>query len=156
MDRLDIPKTSIVRSSSIGKNTRIHNFVHIMEGAKVGSDCNICDFVFIESGVIIGDRVTVKNMVQIWNGVLIGNDVFIGPSVVFTNDKHPKSRNSEFKLLETVVEDNVSIGANSTILPGIRIGKGAIIGAGSVVTKEVQSFSMVFGNPAVGKQNRAD
>lgn len=142
------PATSVVRSTTIGENTRIHNFVHVMQGVVIGSDCNICDYVFIESGARIGNRVTVKNMVQIWNGIIIGNDVFVGPSVVFTNDKYPKSRNQEFNLLETVLEDNVSIGGNATILPGIRIGKGSVVGAGSVVTKDVPQNVTVYGNPA--------
>lgn len=142
------PATSVIKSTTIGENTRIHNFVHIMQGAVIGNDCNICDYVFIESGARIGNRVTVKNMVQIWNGIIIGNDVFVGPSVVFTNDKYPKSRNKKFNLLETVLEDNVSIGGNATILPGIRIGKGSVVGAGSVVTRDVPQNVTVYGNPA--------
>lgn len=148
MDIPEIPKNSVVESASIGKNTRIHNFVHVMNGAVIGEDCNICDYVYIEDGAIIGDRVTVKNLVQIWKGVKIGSDVFIGPSVVFSNDKNPMSRNTEYVLLETIVENRASIGANATILPGIRIGQGAVIGAGAVVTKDVPQNAIVYGNPA--------
>lgn len=149
MKKSESRNLSIIESTSIGDNTRIHNFVHIMKEAVIGKECNICDHVFIEGGAIIGDRVTVKNLVQIWKGVKIGSDVFIGPSVVFTNDKYPKSMNTEFNLLETVIEDHVSIGANATILPGIRIEQGAVIGAGAVVTKNVPQNAVVYGNPAV-------
>jgi UDP-2-acetamido-3-amino-2,3-dideoxy-glucuronate N-acetyltransferase len=141
-------KTSLIESDSIGDKTRIHNFVHIMKGAVIGTECNICDYVFIEDGVVIGNRVTIKNMVQIWRGVVIGDDSFIGPSVVFTNDKNPRSKNTKFNLLKTIVEKKVSVGANSTILPGIKLGEGSVIGAGSVVTKDVDAYTVVYGNPA--------
>ena len=143
-----IHETAICESSKIGRGTRVWAFVHILPDAVIGEDCNICDFVFIENRVIIGNRTTVKSGVQIWNGALIGSDVFIGPNVTFTNDKYPASGNKDFIELTTTIEDFVSIGANSTILPGLRIGEHAIIGAGSVVTKDVPKFGKVFGNPA--------
>lgn len=148
MDSELIGNTSLVNSSAIGRRTRIHHYVHIMEGAVIGDDCNICDYVFIEGGAIVGNRVTIKNATQIWDGVVIGDNVFIGPSVIFTNDKYPRSKNNDFQLLKTIVEDGVSIGANATILAGIRLGKSSVIGAGSVVTKDVPPYSMVYGNPA--------
>ena len=120
----------------------------MLAGATIGKDCNICASTFIENDVIVGDNVTVKCGVQLWNGLRVGNNVFIGPNVTFCNDKHPRSGNRDFECLETVVEDDVAIGANATILPGLRLGKGCVIGAGSVVTKDVGSGVTVVGNPA--------
>lgn len=142
------PNALVEEGCSIGAQTRVWAFTHVLPGAIIGSDCNICDHVFIENDVIIGDRVTIKNGVQIWNGLRIGNDVFIGPNVTFTNDKYPKSRNRNFVCLNTWIEDGVSIGGGATILPGIRIGAKAMVGAGSVVTKDVPSGATVIGNPA--------
>ena len=143
-----IHESAICESPHVGRGTRVWAFVHILQEAVIGEDCNICDFVFIENRVSIGNRTTIKSGVQIWNGVSIGSDVFIGPNVTFTNDKHPSSGNKDFIELSTTIEDFVSIGANSTILPGLRIGEHAIIGAGSVVTKDVEKFGKVRGNPA--------
>ena len=143
-----IHHAAICESKKVGKGTRIWAFVHILPGATIGEDCNICDFVFIENRVVIGDRTTIKSGVQIWDGITIGSDVFIGPNVTFTNDKYPKSKNKNFELLQTFVGDNVSIGANSTILPGISIGENAVIGAGSVVTRDIKPAKTVVGNPA--------
>jgi UDP-2-acetamido-3-amino-2,3-dideoxy-glucuronate N-acetyltransferase len=114
----------------------------------VGTDCNICDHVFIESDVQIGNRVTIKSGVQLWNGVRLRDDVFIGPNVTFTNDPFPRSRDHSKQLLNIVVEQGASIGANATILPGIVIGRNAMVGAGSVVTSDVPANAIVFGNPA--------
>lgn len=139
---------ALCESESIGHGSRVWAFVHILPGAKIGSECNICDHVFIENDVIIGNNVTIKSGVQLWDGLRIGNNVFIGPNVTFTNDKYPISGNRDYERLTTIVEDNASIGANSTILPGVTIGQGAVIGAGSVVTKSVEAFTKVFGNPA--------
>lgn len=150
-----IHPTAICDSKNIGNGTKVWAFAHILEGAKIGKDCNICDFVFIENEVSIGDRTTVKSGVQLWDGVVIGSDVFIGPNVTFTNDKYPISRNSSFTKLVTVVEDFVSIGANATILPGITIGKNSIVGAGSVVTKNVPVGMTVTGNPAEVMRNKS-
>ena len=148
MSEFSVHEAAICESKNIGVGTRIWAFVHILPNAKIGGDCNICDHVFIENDVVIGDRVTIKSGVQIWDGIVLEDDVFIGPNVTFTNDKNPKSGNRSFNLLRTLVKKNVSIGANSTILPGLTIGEGAVIGAGSVVTKSVNPFAVVFGNPA--------
>ncbi len=137
-----------VQSTSIGAGTRIWQFCIVLPNAIIGSDCNICSHCFVENDVVIGDRVTIKCGVQIWDGINIEDDVFIGPNVTFTNDLYPRSGNTVFKLRGTTVKSGASIGANATILPGVSIGQHAIIGAGSVVTHDVDPNTLVFGNPA--------
>ena len=141
-------RKSLCESRNIGKGTRVWAFTHILPGAIIGKDCNICDSVFIENKVVIGDRVTIKSGVQVWDGISIENDVFIGPNVTFTNDKYPKSRVWQDNVLTTKIHSGASIGANSTILPGISVGVNSVIGAGSVVTRDVLPGTTVFGNPA--------
>jgi UDP-2-acetamido-3-amino-2,3-dideoxy-glucuronate N-acetyltransferase len=128
---------AIVESPSIGDNTRIWAFSHILPNARIGKDCNICDHVFIENDVIIGDRVTIKCGVQIWDGIRIEDGVFIGPNATFTNDTFPRSKQHQEKYP-----------ANATILPGLTIGRNAMIAAGAVVTGDVPSNAIVVGNPA--------
>lgn len=137
-----------VATSKIGVNTRIWQFVVVLDSATIGSDCNICSHVLIESDVVIGDRVTVKSGVQIWDGMRIGHDVFIGPNVTFTNDKYPRSKVYPESFLNTIIENGASIGAGAVILPGLIIGKNSMVAAGSVVTKDVLPDSLVMGNPA--------
>lgn len=152
MQRHKIHPSSDVQTSNIGVGTTIWQFCVILSGAEIGRDCNICANVFIENGVVIGDRVTIKNGVQIWDGLTIHDDVFIGPNVTFTNDRYPRSKEWQKKPSGTVVEGGASIGANATILPGVTIGKNAMVGAGSVVTKDVPRGGVVAGNPAVLKR----
>ncbi|MBO9123164.1 MULTISPECIES: WxcM-like domain-containing protein [unclassified Rhizobium] len=139
----------ICESEYIGDGTRVWAFAHILPGAVIGSNCNVCDGVFIENDVVVGDNVTIKCGVQLWDGVRIGSNVFIGPNATLTNDKFPRSKVYPEKFAETVIEDFASIGANATILPGINIGRSAMIGAGAVVTKSVPANAVVVGNPAV-------
>jgi acetyltransferase-like isoleucine patch superfamily enzyme len=137
----------LLESLTVGAGTRIWAFAHVLPKAVIGRDCNICDGVFVENEVVVGDRVTVKCGVQLWDGLRIEDDVFIGPNVTFTNDRYPRSRHYLEKYPETVVKRGASSGANSTILPGITIGPAAMIGAGSVVTRNVPANAVVVGNP---------
>jgi UDP-2-acetamido-3-amino-2,3-dideoxy-glucuronate N-acetyltransferase len=139
---------AVVESSAIGPGTRIWAFAHVLPGAKIGSDCNICDHTFIENDVLIGDRVTIKCGVFVWDGVRLEDDVFVGPNATFTNDKLPRSGVHNKQVLVTTVKAGASIGANSTIMPGITIGAGALVGAGAVVTRDVPPWAIVTGNPA--------
>jgi len=142
-----IHTAAICESSNIGTDTRIWAFAHILKGAVIGNDCNICDHVFIENDVKIGNRVTIKCGVQIWDGIEIQDDVFIGPNASFTNDDFPRSKKYRTQPLRTFIHKGASIGANATILPGIEIGREAMIGAGAVVTGNVPPFAVVTGNP---------
>lgn len=137
-----------VQTTTIGDNTRIWQFVVILPGAKIGAEVNICSHCLIENDVIVGDRVTIKSGVQLWDGVRIADDVFIGPNVTFTNDKFPRSKRYQDKVLHTEIELGVSVGAGATILPGLKIGRNAMIGSGAVVTRSVPNNAIVVGNPA--------
>jgi acetyltransferase-like isoleucine patch superfamily enzyme len=137
-----------VQSDTIGEETDIWQFCVVLKGAVIGKNCNINAQCFIENDVVIGDNVTIKSGVQIWDGISLKNNVFIGPNVTFTNDFSPRSKQYPKEFLTTLVDENASIGANSTILGGITIGKSAMIGAGSVVTKNVDNNTLVYGNPA--------
>lgn len=139
---------ALVESPHIGPGTRVWAFAHVLPGARIGADCNICDGVFVEGDVVVGDRVTVKGGVQLWDGTRLGDDVFVGPNATFTNDPFPRSRQRPARFPETVVEDGASLGANCTILPGLRIGRRAMVGAGAVVTRSVPPNAIVVGNPA--------
>jgi len=141
-------RLAVVESSSIGDNTRIWAFAHVLPGAHIGSDCNICDHTFIENDIVIGDRVTVKCGVQLWDGIDVEDDVFIGPNATFTNDPFPRSKQHPQKLPRTRIRKGASIGANATILPGLTIGERSMIGAGAVVTRDVPADAIVTGNPA--------
>jgi UDP-2-acetamido-3-amino-2,3-dideoxy-glucuronate N-acetyltransferase len=137
-----------VASTQIGENTRIWQFAVVLAGAQIGQNCNICAHTLIEGDVIIGDNVTVKSGVYLWDGLRVGHNVFIGPNATFTNDKTPRSKVYPEEFLITTIEDFASIGANATVLPGITIGRNAMVGAGAVVTKSVPANAVVAGNPA--------
>lgn len=157
MDHFVHPK-ALCESTDIGAGTRVWAFAHVLPGARIGRDCNICDGVFIEGDVVVGDRCTIKCGVQLWDGVRLGDDVFVGPNATFSNDPFPRSRQRPERYAQTVVEDGASIGANATLLPGLRIGRGAMIGAGAVITRSVPANAIVVGNPAriVGYVTDAD
>ncbi len=120
---------ALCESSAIGDNTRIWAFANVLPGATIGKDCNVCDHVFIENDVIVGDRVTIKCGVQLWDGLRLGDDVFVGPNATFSNDKYPKSKQYQRKVEETYIGRGASIGGAATILPGLRIGARAMVGA---------------------------
>lgn len=142
------PRALVDEGVLIGAGTHIWAFSHILPGASIGTDCNICDHTFIGGRVTIGDRVTLKSGVYLWDGLVVEDDVFIGPAAAFTNDKRPRSKKYPEQYPETRLARGCSIGANATVLPGIRIGYWAMVGAGSVVTRDVADFALVYGNPA--------
>ncbi len=143
-----VHEQGICETEAVGTGTRIWAFAHVLPGARVGADCNICDGVFIEGGATVGDRVTIKSGVQLWDGVELEDDVFVGPNATFTNDPFPRSRAWLEEYPKTIVRSGASIGANATILPGIEVGRGAMVGAGAVVTRPVPPNAIVSGNPA--------
>ncbi len=133
----------------IGKGTKIWHFTHIMAGAEIGENCNLGQNVVVLSGVKLGNNVKVQNNVSIYTGVICADDVFLGPSMVFTNVINPRSaiiRKDQYR--ETIVERGASVGANATIVCGNIIGRYAFVGAGAVVTKDVKPYALVVGNPA--------
>jgi UDP-2-acetamido-3-amino-2,3-dideoxy-glucuronate N-acetyltransferase len=143
-----IHKLSDVQSSNIGNDTNIWQFCVVLKNAKIGNNCNINAHVLIENDVFIGNNVTIKSGVQIWDGITLEDNVFIGPNVTFTNDFLPRSKQYPNEFLKTTIKKGASIGANSTIVGGITIGKYSMIGAGSVVTKNVGIQELWYGNPA--------
>ncbi|NWK53161.1 WxcM-like domain-containing protein [Acinetobacter sp. SwsAc5] len=137
-----------VKSQKIGQKTKIWQFSVVLQNAMIGENCNICAHTLIENDVIIGNNVTIKSGVYVWDGITLEDNVFIGPCVAFTNDKKPRSKQYPDSFAKTVIAEGASIGANATILPGIKIGKNALVGAGAVVTKDVPENAIVIGNPA--------
>lgn len=145
---ITIHKLAEVQTSTIGEGTVIWQFAVILKNAVIGKNCNINCHTFIENDVLLGDNVTIKSGVYLWDGIDIKDNVFIGPNVTFTNDKYPRSKSYPSEFEKTTINNNASIGAGSTILGGVKIGEFSLIGAGSVVTKDVKPYSLVIGNPA--------
>lgn len=144
---MKIHPTSDVQTKNIGAETKVWQYTIILPEAKIGNYCNINAFCFIENDVVIGDNVTIKCGVYIWDGVTLEDNVHIGPDVTFTNDLYPRSKHN-FEISKTVVKHGASVGANATIIAGITIGEFALIGAGSVVTKNIPNNTLWIGNPA--------
>ncbi len=138
----------IEKNVSIGNMTRIDAFSHVLKNAIIGEACSIGSHVFIENNVKIGNRVTIKCGVQLWDGITLEDDVFIGPNATFTNDPFPRSKQHPSAYSATLICKGASIGANATILPGLTIHQNAMVGAGSVVTKDIPPNAIVRGNPA--------
>ena len=134
--------------ASIPESTNVWQFCVVLPKAQIGENCNICSHCFVENDVVVGNNVTVKCGVHLWDGLRLEDNVFIGPNVSFTNDRYPRSKNENWILEETVVKQGASIGAGATILCGIEIGENAMIGAGSVVSKNVPAGELWMGNPA--------
>jgi len=143
------PSAIVDENCEIGEGTKIWHFSHIMSGCKIGKRCNIGQNVVVSPQVILGENVKVQNNVSIYTGVICEDDVFLGPSMVFTNVINPRSaiiRKDEYR--KTIVHKGASIGANATVVCGNEIGQYAMIGAGAVITKEVPAYALVYGNPA--------
>jgi acetyltransferase-like isoleucine patch superfamily enzyme len=148
---------ALVETKVIGPGTRIWAFTHVMNGVAIGANCNIGDHCFLEKGVCVGNNVTIKNGNMIWDGVLLEDGVFIGPQVVFTNDRYPRSprlpqakrRYSDSKwLLPTLVRRGASVGAGAVLLAGITVGPFAMVSAGAVITRDVPPYALAVGVPA--------
>jgi UDP-2-acetamido-3-amino-2,3-dideoxy-glucuronate N-acetyltransferase len=136
------------QSQKIPETTNIWQYVIVLPNASIGEHCNICAHCFIENDVVIGNNVTVKSGVYIWNGIQIGNNVFVGPNVTFTNDKRPRSKQYPNEFQKIIINDFASIGAGAIILGGSKIGKYSMVGAGSLVNKDVPERALVYGSPA--------
>ncbi|MDZ4765372.1 MAG: acyltransferase [Chloroflexota bacterium] len=159
------PSADVASDAAIGDGTKVWHLVQIRPGAHIGRECIFGRGVYVDAGVVIGDRVKVQNYVSIYEGVTIEDGVFVGPHVVFTNDKQPRAVNADMSLKSatdwtishTLIRAGAALGANSTIVCGITIGRWAMIGAGSVVTKDVPDYGLVVGNPArlIGYVNAA-
>ena len=145
------PTAILDEGCQVGRGSRIWHFCHIAAGADIGDDCNLGQNVFVADGVTLGRNVKVQNNVSLYGGVVCEDDVFLGPSVVFTNVKNPRSaipRKGPGQYLTTYLEQGVTIGANATIVCGVRLGRYAFVGAGSVVTHDVPAYALVYGTPA--------
>ncbi|MAI29118.1 MAG: N-acetyltransferase [Rickettsiales bacterium] len=143
--------SSISENVKIGNNTKIWHWSNILKNVVIGSNCTIGQNVFIGENVVIGNNVKIQNNVSIYDGVTLEDYVFCGPSCVFTNVKNPRSEFPRNEYEKTLVKKNATIGANSTIVCGVNIGVYSLIGAGSVVTKNINDYSLVVGNPAKHK-----
>jgi UDP-2-acetamido-3-amino-2,3-dideoxy-glucuronate N-acetyltransferase len=150
------PTAEVEAGAEIGAGTRIWHHCHVRAGAKVGADCNLGYGVYVDAGVVIGNRCKLQNRVSVYHGVTIEDGVFVGPHVTFTNDMHPRAAAPDGKLLTdddwqalpTLVQEGASIGAGAVILPGLTIGRWAMVAAGSVVSHDVPDHGLVAGNPA--------
>ncbi len=149
-----VHSTSVIDEKvKIGSGSKIWHWCHLSKGSKIGKNCTIGQNVFIGENVKIGNNVKIQNNVSVYSGVSLKDNVFIGPSVVFTNVKFPRSKiDQKNKFQKTLIDKGATIGANSTILCGVKIGENSFIGAGSVVTKNIKKNALVYGNPATEKK----
>lgn len=138
----------VSENANIGENTKIWHQAQVRENARIGKNCILSKDVYIDFDVVIGNNVKIQNGVSVYHGVVVEDDVFLGPNMVFTNDLFPRAFINDFKVYPTIVKKGASIGANATIICGTTIGQYAMIGAGSVVTKDVPDHALVVGNPA--------
>ena len=138
----------VEEGAKVGDNTKIWMNSQIRSGSVIGSNCIISKDTFVDENVKIGNRCKIQNGVSVYQGVSIEDDVFVGPNVCFTNDKVPRAFNQEWKISKTLIKKGASIGANATIVCGVIVGEYSMVAAGSVVTKNVEPYSLVMGNPA--------
>lgn len=149
MNKAYVHPTAVVETTAtIGEGTKIWHFVHVREEAEIGRACVLGHSVYIGKGVKIGDRVKLENRATVYQGVKIEDDVFVGPHVTFTNDLYPRSHSPEWKFVPTLVKKSASIGASTVVICGVTIGRNAMIGAGSIVTKDIPPHALAYGNPA--------
>lgn len=148
IEGVHIHDQAIVETDRVGEGTRVWAFAHVLKGAVIGKNCNLCDHTFVEGDVVVGDNVTIKSGVYLWDGLRIEDNVFIGPSATFTNDIRPRSKSYAAEFVKTHIRKGVSIGANATVVCGVTLGQWAMVGAGSVVTKNVPDYALVYGVPA--------
>lgn len=142
------PTANVAPTAKVGNGTKIWINVQVRENAEIGAGCIISKDVYIDHGVRIGARCKIQNGVSVYHGVTLGDEVFVGPNVVFTNDRVPRAFNTDWKIVPTRIENGVSLGANCTIVCGLVIGEYAMVAAGSVVTRDVPPYTLVMGNPA--------
>jgi UDP-2-acetamido-3-amino-2,3-dideoxy-glucuronate N-acetyltransferase len=148
-DEVQIHPTAVVEDgASIGAGTRVWHFAHVRAGASLGQRCMLGKSSFVDAGVVIGSGCRIQNFVSIYAGVTLEDDVFVGPGATFTNDRFPRAAGRDWQPLPTLVRTGASIGANATILCGLTIGEWAMVGAGAVVTRDVEAHRLVVGNPA--------
>ncbi len=141
------PTAEVSEGANIGDGTKIWNLAQVREDCVIGENCIISKNVYIDTKVEIGNRVKIQNNVNVYHGVKVEDDVFLGPSMTFTNDMFPRAFNADWKITNTLVKKGASIGANATIVCGNTIGEYAMVGSGSVVTKDVPAHALVVGNP---------
>ncbi len=142
------PTAEVSQQARVGEDTVIWHWVQVREGARIGPRCKLGKDAYIDTDVIVGADCKIENFATIYKGVTLGDGVFIGPHVCFTNDPYPRAISADWQLVPTSVEDGVSIGANATIVCGVKIGKHAMVAAGAVVTKDVPAHALVAGVPA--------
>lgn len=146
---MPVHPTAVVEDGAvIGDGTSIWHHAHVRAGARIGSGCTIGKNVYVDAGAVVGDRVKIQNNVSVYVGVTLGDEVFVGPSAVFTNDLHPRATNVHWEITPTVVEHGASIGAGAVLVCGRTVGAYAMVAAGAVVTRDVESHRLVVGNPA--------
>jgi len=145
-----VDKSSVVNTELIGKDTKIWQNCVVLKGAKIGENVNINAHCLIENQVILGNNVTIKSGVYLWDGLTIEDFVQVGPNVTFTNDKYPRAK-QKFQLQKTLIKEGASIGGGSIVLGGITIGKYSMVGAGTLVSKDVPDYVLFYGNPGEGK-----
>ena len=142
------PTAIVSEEANIGEGTKVWVNVQVREKANVGKNCTLSKDVYIDKAVRIGDNCKIQNSVSIYQGVTVEDDVFVGPNASFNNDKVPRAFNTDWQITPTIIRRGASIGTNSTIICGIEIGQYAMVAAGSVVTKDIQPYTLVAGNPA--------